>query len=180
MNKFAVMFSGTNGDPQTVSREKLAIYAENLQDLDAESLSLACASAAKSCKFFPTVAHIREHAEKRAGHDAPNLAWDKIVKKIEGWRYALENEADAVYSGFSCARGMATFDVGDLDAAARLALTRLGGPRSLACANPSHIPLLKKQFVEEYSSVRIEHPHLLDSAFPEVVKQLAEKLKMPM
>lgn len=164
------------------SAERLDIYLQAFSDLPFERITHALESMIMTTRWFPKIPDVRE-AVLGGPHDLENSAWDKIVKKIEDWKSAIECEADAVYSGFSCARGMATFDLRDLNPYEKLALTRLGGPRSLASANPAYIPLLKKQFVEEYSYVRKEHAHLLVSEnqveLPEEVKQLAEKKKMP-
>lgn len=47
-----------------LSKEKLALYTELLQDIPMEKLEKAMPECAKTLKFFPSVAEIREEANK--------------------------------------------------------------------------------------------------------------------
>ena len=47
-----------------LSKEKLTLYAELLQDIPMEKLEKAMIECAKTVKFFPSVAEIRQEANK--------------------------------------------------------------------------------------------------------------------
>jgi hypothetical protein len=47
-----------------LSKEKLTLYAELLQDIPVEKLEKAIIECAKTVKFFPSVAEIRQEANK--------------------------------------------------------------------------------------------------------------------
>ena len=47
-----------------LSKEKLTLYAELLQDIPMEKLEKAMFECAKTVKFFPSVAEIRQEANK--------------------------------------------------------------------------------------------------------------------
>lgn len=157
---------------EACSVERADIYIQSLSDLDHGKLLIALESMIKTARFFPKIPDIREAVIGHPGDDA----WQKMVARVDGWRDRLELEADAVYSGFSCGREISKFDVSGLDPVARLALTRLGGPRALACANPAHLPLIRKDFLSEYRAIVVEHPHLLMEA-PQTIAGLLEEFK---
>lgn len=143
---------------EVCSPERADIYIQALSDLEADKVLLVLEKMLNTARFFPKIPDIREAVLGAPGSPA-NLQWETISKHLDGWRSALETERDAFAAGFSC--GAATFSLNGLDEPSKLTLRRLGGPRAVASANPAHLPLLKKQFIEEYTAVVREHPHLL-------------------
>jgi hypothetical protein len=57
--RYKAAFSNTE-----LTKEKLALYAELLQDIPMEKLEKAMVECAKTVKFFPSVAEIRQEANK--------------------------------------------------------------------------------------------------------------------
>ena len=57
--RYKAAFSNTE-----LTKEKLALYAELLQDVPMEKLEKAMVECAKTVKFFPSVAEIRQEANK--------------------------------------------------------------------------------------------------------------------
>lgn len=157
---------------EACSAERADIYVQSLSDLDPVKLLAVLEGMIKTHRFFPKIPEIRELVIGHPGEEA----WQSIAARVSGWRDRMELESDAIYSGFSCGREVAKFDLSGLDGAARIALARLGGPRALACANPAHLPLIKKDFVSEYRAVVVEHPHLL-SETPQTLAGLLEGFK---
>lgn len=154
---------------EACSAERADIYTQALADLEPEKLMAVLESMLQTAKWFPKIPEIREAVLGNAGEKS----WEIIASRVNGWRDRMQFSDDVVASGFSCGREIATFDLSGLDPVAKLTLRRLGGARSLACANPAHLPLIKKDFVEGYKAVVIEHPHLLEAGDDaEILKQL--------
>lgn len=68
----------------TVTEATIAVYVEDLADLDAELLTVSAKRCRATCKWFPTIAELRESAvvlsvpDKRAGADA----WGDVLRAI--------------------------------------------------------------------------------------------------
>ena len=48
----------------------------------------------------------------------------------------------------------------------------------MACMNPAHLNLVKRDFISEFSAIKKEHPEMLELPAPDYIKQLAEGKKM--
>lgn len=77
--------------PQATNRETAALYARTLADLPADLLEAAVLSAIGACKFFPTVAELRDlafSAVERAGNlPAPSEAWGDVMDAVSAIGY---------------------------------------------------------------------------------------------
>lgn len=62
--RYKAAFSNTE-----LTKDKLTLYAELLQDVPMENLEKAMVECAKTVKFFPSVAEIRQEANKQAKPD---------------------------------------------------------------------------------------------------------------
>lgn len=70
--------------------ETIALYVVRLQDLPDEVLDIALTACENKCKFFPTIAEIREEANKVIEASNPNklLEWDQAWTEImDGLRH---------------------------------------------------------------------------------------------
>lgn len=66
--------------------EDATIYAEALSDLSAEQVDAACRKAIQTCKFFPTIAEIRDQLDKAAEKAFELEAqdqWEKALAWVE-------------------------------------------------------------------------------------------------
>lgn len=154
---------------EACSAERADIYTQALADLDPRNLMAVLETMLKTAKWFPKIPEIREAVLGDAGEKS----WEIIASRVDAWRDRAQFADDVLASGFSCGRNIATFDLSGLDEVAKLTLRRLGGARSLACANPAHLPLIRKDFVAGYKAVVIEHPHLLEAGDDaQILKQL--------
>lgn len=154
---------------EACSAERADIYAQALADLDARKLIAALESMLKTAKWFPKIPEIREAV---LGDDGEK-AWEIIASRVNSWRDRMQFADEVLANGFSCGREIAKFDLSGLDQAAQLTLRRMGGVRAIACANPAHLGLIRKDFVADYKAVVVEHPHLLSGGDDaKILKQL--------
>lgn len=140
-----------------IEPDRIEMYVKALSDLPSGEVSKAIEGMILTERFFPSVAEIRELVSPSNG----SQQWDSLASRISSWQDRLQLASDAAYSGFDCFNNIAKFDMSGLDSVARMVVRRLGGPEAIALANPAHLPLLRKDFVEEYNHIRKEHPHLL-------------------
>lgn len=56
---------------------RVRVYRKALADLTTEQFTRACAAALRECRWFPTVAELRAHAES-SGDDVGLLAWARL------------------------------------------------------------------------------------------------------
>jgi hypothetical protein len=144
--------------------------------LDSTKVSRVLEEMLTTARWFPKIPDIREAVLGNPNQDAEE-AWEEIAGLIPVWRSSLQFEWDAQASGFTC--GTAALHIPD-DPVLKRALVRLGGARALACMNPSNLNLVRRDFIAEFSSIKKEHPEMIE--LPEgcdFVKQLAEAKKMP-
>ena len=69
---------------QEIGEDTLAIYALDLADLEFEQAKAAVEHCRRTCRFFPTIAEIREAAAEAAlgGAPAPMEAWSELESKL--------------------------------------------------------------------------------------------------
>lgn len=104
-------------------------YWFGLNDLDQETIDRAITLAMRQCKFFPTIAELRELAGE-SPHQRAIQAWD-----------ALQRQVGALYSG------RIVFD----DQAITATVRHLGGPKRVYYAmSTEDAKWLRKEFLEAY------------------------------
>jgi hypothetical protein len=155
MKRLYALSEATN-EPLTDAR--LKIYVEALADLPYDELRAALEGMIKTCAWFPKIPEIREAVIGNPEQAEIDAQWQQIASRIESWSNTMADEADCYASGFSCYNP--TLSMKGLSELAKLVLARLGGPRAVAASDSQYLPLLKKQFTEEYKHVLQEHPHL--------------------
>ncbi len=156
---------------ETCSPQRLDLYMQTLCDLDFTKVARVLESMLSTARWFPKIPDIREAILGSPVKEAEE-AWEEISRLIPRWRSELEFEWDAQASGFSC--GSASFDLPD-DPVLNRALMRLGGARAMACMNPANLNLLKRDFIMEFSSIKKEHPEMLELPLrDDLIKRLAE------
>lgn len=71
-----------------LSPQRLKIYLEDLQDVPFDALRVALERAGKQCKFFPSVAELRELAggQQPSLEDQAIAAWDSLRCLRKGWK----------------------------------------------------------------------------------------------
>jgi hypothetical protein len=85
LQKWARIYSIDRRDPIVVTEDIYAIYGENLADLSAEQLDIACRSAGETCKYFPKPADIRaqlESAKSNALELNAEQSWQDVLTRI--------------------------------------------------------------------------------------------------
>lgn len=70
------------------ARTRFTLYLELLADIPADALAEALRTVGKNCRFFPTVAEIREAAEEALAQRKAAL---NTLHSLE-WRYRYDNE----------------------------------------------------------------------------------------
>lgn len=142
---------------QSVTKERIAIYHQVLgAELTAEQLERACERALRSCRFFPTIAEIRElarHDEKRqveqeTGRDCLDAerAWDELLKYIHRWGADLI----PVCHG-RAADGQLIMETPEpLTPEIAWAVKQCGGYRCIAEADQEKMHFLREDFLKHY------------------------------
>lgn len=67
-----------------LSKDKLALYAELLQDIPMDKLEKAMPECARTLKFFPSVAEIREEASK-----IPTVVYGDGFREVNGTKFYM-------------------------------------------------------------------------------------------
>jgi hypothetical protein len=75
--KYKAAFSNTE-----LTKEKLTLYTELLQDIPMEKIEKAMIECAKTLKFFPSVSEIRKEANK-----IPTIIYGDGYEEIDGTRF---------------------------------------------------------------------------------------------
>lgn len=74
-----------------ISEDRMKIYLEDLKDLPVDRVLAAIRQARRTCKFFPSIAELRELAgsgeNKQALEDQAALAWDRLRCLRRGYRH---------------------------------------------------------------------------------------------
>ena len=136
MNKFGIAFA------QEVSEERILLYTEALLDLPDESLENAFRECMQICKFFPTLAEIREQTRKQ--FDAcdqfnAEKAWGDFKKLFKNhWH------PDVGFHG----------KYPRLDDAGEHAMQLIGGCERFAATPLEHENFVRKEFIAAYCRYR--------------------------
>lgn len=82
--------------PVDLSKEKTEVYSVMLADIPAEVLDATTKQLLSTCKFFPSIAEIRDAAFAISAPDMPDAltAWQEVYKAIRRYGYDKRPEFD--------------------------------------------------------------------------------------